>query len=157
MDTRRSVVLVVEQDPELRDRIGFWLEEDGHEVVACPGPSSPDYTCVAARGTPCALTKAADAVVLDLWLASDRALVGTSSARLLGIYLSAGKPVVALSARHEDTWMAKRFLGAPLVVLDWPPDRRELRETVRGVLASSRMSEQKGSSRDRDAGQVLKA
>jgi hypothetical protein len=131
-----SVVLIVEQDGGWRDRIGAWLEEDGHEVVACPGPCHPDYSCVATRNRPCALANAADVVVLDLWLASDRALLGTSSVRLLRYYLSAGKRVVALSSRANDAWLAKQFLDGPLVALDWPPDRRDLRETVRALVAA---------------------
>jgi DNA-binding response OmpR family regulator len=125
---------VVEQDPEMRDRIGGWLENEGHEVVACPGPSHPDYVCMAGRGVACPLAEAADAVVLDLWLASDRVLMGTPSTQVLSYYLSTGKPVVALSARHDHSRLFKLFVGDPLLVLEWPPDRSDLCETVRAVL-----------------------
>lgn len=147
MEGGRAVVLIVEQDPEMRDRIGSWLESDGHQVLACPGPTHPDYTCVAARGTPCALANAADVVVLDLWLASDRLLMGTSSTRLLGHYLAGGQPVVAISSRPDNTRLAKLFLEEALIVVEWPPERRELCETVRAVLreeASDTNSKPKG-------------
>ncbi|HEX9410703.1 MAG TPA: hypothetical protein VF986_03285 [Actinomycetota bacterium] len=131
---KRSVVLLVEQDPELRDRMGGWVEEAGYEVVICPGPSAPDYTCVASRGVPCALARAADLVVLDLWLASDSALQGTSSTKLLSYYLRAGKPVVGLSPGRDHSRLVKLFLEEDVVLLDWPPDQRELAETVGAVL-----------------------
>ena len=51
---------MVEPDVELRDVMGNWLEETGYDVLACPGPSTPDYTCVAGRGKSCPLADAAD-------------------------------------------------------------------------------------------------
>jgi DNA-binding response OmpR family regulator len=132
--TRRAVVLLVEQDPDMTDRIGSWLESAGHEVVACPGPSFPDYTCLADRGRPCPLSSVADIVVLDLWLSSDRVLMGTSSSRLLSHYLSTGKRVVALSSRRDERRMERLRLESSVVFLEWPPDRRELLESVGAML-----------------------
>ncbi len=131
----KQVVLVVEQDDELRDRLGEWLEDVGFDVVACPGPTRPDYTCVAGRGKPCPLAEAADAMVIDLWLASDSVLFGTSSTELLGYYLSSKKPVVALSARSDHSRLADLFLEDALFPIESPPERRELCETVQAVLA----------------------
>src|SRR2546428_13995060 len=42
-------VLIVEQSRDVRDRIGGWLEGAGFQVMACPGPTAPDYSCVAVR------------------------------------------------------------------------------------------------------------
>ena len=134
MQGRRRVVLVVEQDRELRDRMGGWLEADGHEVLACPGPSHPDYTCVVGRGSPCTLADAADVVVLDLWLASDRMLLGTSSKQLLRYYVSTGRPVVALAERRHHDSLLKGFLDEAILFLEWPPDPHDLCETVRTAL-----------------------
>jgi hypothetical protein len=39
MDTT-STVLLIEADPEERERYAGWLEAEGHEVIACPGPSA---------------------------------------------------------------------------------------------------------------------
>ena len=130
----RRAVLVVENDAELLDRMGGWLEGAGFDVLACPGPSRPDYTCVAGRGLPCPLAHAVDAVVLDLWLASDSVLCGTSSTELLAYYLSSERPVVALSARHDHTRLINLFLEDPLFVLESPPERQELCETVAAIL-----------------------
>jgi DNA-binding response OmpR family regulator len=132
-----GLVLVVEHDAELRDRLGGWLEEAGFEVLVCPGPSQPDYTCVAGRGIPCPLTRAADLVVLDLWLGSDSVLQGTSSTELLSHYLESGKLVVAMAPRGDRDEFSKRLLDESVVLLDWPPERRELAETVRAVLTKA--------------------
>jgi CheY-like chemotaxis protein len=134
MGTERGVVLVVEHDPELRDGIGAWLEAEGHEVMACPGPSAPDYGCVGERRGSCPLATAADAVVLDLWLAGDRELVGTGAMELLARYLTLGRPVVALAARAEDDAVSRLFADDPVAVVEWPPERHELCETVEAVL-----------------------
>jgi DNA-binding response OmpR family regulator len=133
-----GVVLLVESDPDLRDRVGGWLEDAGLEVVGCPGPSRPDYTCIGVRRDGCALAHAAHLVVMDLWLGSDQALLGTSSTRLLARYLGWGKPVIAISARHDHGRLLKLFVQEELILLDWPPERRELTETVRAVLAGDR-------------------
>jgi DNA-binding response OmpR family regulator len=134
MGSGGEVVLVVEQDPDIRDRVGAWLEADGLKVLLCPGPSQPDYTCIAARGMPCPIAQMANVVVLDLWLASDRSLAGTSSIQLLSYYAASEKPVVALSARRDQNRVFKLFAEDPVYVVDWPPERRDLCETVRAVL-----------------------
>jgi len=128
----REVVLVVEHDAELRDRMGGWLEEAGFDVLACPGPTGPDYTCVAGRGRPCPLAREADVVVVDLWLASDSVLEGTSGSDLLSYYLGSGKRVVAV-APGQDRGELFKLREDSLALVDWPPERRELAETVRAL------------------------
>jgi hypothetical protein len=94
------------------------------------GSSKRGMKYLSARGR----ADAADLVILDLWLASDAAEQGTSSTRLLRYYLSAEKPVVGLSAQHQHTRLHKLFLESRLVLLEWPPDQRNLCETVRSLL-----------------------
>jgi CheY-like chemotaxis protein len=94
----RSRVLLVEADAEERATFGAWLEAGGFEVLECPGPSEPDYTCVGSRGGPCALTGEADVIVLDMSLRSEGVMMGTASEELLGRYLVAGHRVVALGS-----------------------------------------------------------
>lgn len=116
-------VLVVAADSRSRERLGDWLTEDGHEVIECPGPCAPDYTCLGGRGEPCPLAKAADVVVLDMLLASDSVIAGTPSWRLLDYYLERGHPVVAISGPDE----ASRFYPDERVIsLSRPADRNEL-------------------------------
>ena len=126
-----KAILVVEQDRVDRDRVGAWLEQAGFEVLACPGPTEPDYLCVGSIGRSCPLVDGADAVVLDVWLAGDSAVAGTSGVELLDFYLGTGKPVLALrhgaDATHE-------FLAEDLAVIDWPADRREVVETVLALV-----------------------
>ena len=127
----KATVLLVERSATARDRIGSWLEEAGYEVLDCPGPTGPEYRCVAGRGRGCPLVRGADAVVLDLWLDSDAALEGTSAVDLMGYYLGHGLPVVALTHRDEPVHL---FSEENLTTLPWPPDRREIVETVRELL-----------------------
>ncbi len=124
-------VLVVERSEETRGRIGRWLEEAGFEVLACPGPTGPDYRCLAGRGRPCPLVHGADAVVLDLWLESDLMVEGTSGVDLLGYYLGSGLPVLALTHGSEPVHL---FCEEDLATMGGPLDRREVVETVRALL-----------------------
>src|SRR5712691_7819822 len=82
MGEERASVLLVERSRDVRDRIGGWLEEAGYDVLNCPGPTAPDYRCVAGRGGSCPFVHGADAVVLDLLLDSDAVLEGTSAVDL---------------------------------------------------------------------------
>jgi len=129
-------VLVVAADSGSRERIGAWLAEEGYEVLECPGPGRPDYTCLGGRGQPCPLARAADVVVLDLWLASDSIMEGTPSWRLLDYNLEHGHPVVAIA----DPEQPKRFYPDERVIpLDRPPDRKALLAAV-DILAGRRVS-----------------
>lgn len=127
----RGVVLVVEADSEVRERIGSWLDEAGFEVLSCPGPTAPYYTCIGGRGGPCPLVEPADVIVLDVWLDSHTMMEGTSAAELLALYVSGGKPVVAL-VRAGDS--PSPFLDEGVVPLRWPPEREKLVDLVRKLL-----------------------
>lgn len=95
-------VLLVEYDTDERARIGALLEDQGFDVIACPGPKGPDYVCLGGRGLPCPLAHNADLVVLDMRLASDVVMRGTPGWELLIYYLERSKRIVALS-NDEDT------------------------------------------------------
>ena len=88
MGGKSTKVLLVEAETAERERLGDLLERAGFDVVECPGPSGPDYTCVGGREGRCALVEPADIVVLDLWLESDTMLCGTQSGELIGLYWS---------------------------------------------------------------------
>jgi hypothetical protein len=133
MSERVGSVLLVEQDPGLRERVGDWLEGSGIDVYVCPGPSAPTYTCIASEGRPCPLAKVADLVLLDLWLGSDTVLMGTSASQLLSYYLASGKPVVVIDPGHEEL---RPFRDEVSAVLEFPPERRDVVETVRVLLAT---------------------
>jgi len=124
-------VLLVERSEETRGQVGSWLEEAAFEVLACPGPTGPDYRCLAGVGRPCPLVRGADAVVLDLWLESDLMVEGTSGVDLLGFYLGSGRPVLALTHGSESVTL---FCEENFATLAGPPDRREVVETVRALL-----------------------
>jgi hypothetical protein len=126
-------VLVVEPDPMRRGTYGEWLEEAGYEVMACPGPTAPDYTCVGGREDACPLIEPADVVLLNLDLDSDVHAVGTSSFDLLALYSDAGKPVVAHGTDHE---LVRMFSGRAIRELFGAPGPAELVGAVKASLAS---------------------
>jgi hypothetical protein len=97
-DGGRRTVLVVEADPLERERYGAWLERSGFDVLVCPGPIEPDYTCVGARDGVCPLVQEADVVVLDMSTESEAVLMGTASEELLALYLLTGSRVVVLGS-----------------------------------------------------------
>ena len=65
MSRDRPIALIVDRDPDLRDRVGGWLEDEGLDVVACPGPTAPEYTCIGSMDGHCPLAQEADLVVLE--------------------------------------------------------------------------------------------
>lgn len=129
--SRDRPVLIVDRDPDTRDRVGRWLEDAGLDVVTCPGPTAPEFTCIGSRDGHCALAQETDLVVLDLWLESDAAMLGTRSKNLVRFYQSCDKPLVVMSDRHGD--MAEWVEDLSLAAVDRPPDRRDLVETVRVI------------------------
>jgi CheY-like chemotaxis protein len=132
-------VLLVEADPALRYRMGGWLERSGFEVLVCPGPSAPTYECLASCARPCALVKAADVVVLDLWLESDSVMIGTTATELLAHYLANDKPVVVIDPGHDQL---RPFMDEIAARVEWPPERRELVESVQVALQGDKATEQ---------------
>jgi hypothetical protein len=89
-------VLLVEADEGERFRLSEALERQGCRVMSCPGPLGPDYTCVGGRSGRCPLSDPADVIVLDLCLTGDDLIMGTAALELVGLYVSSGRPVVAL-------------------------------------------------------------
>jgi len=91
-------VLVVESQEEDLRLIEGWLEDAGvDDVMFCPGPRTPTYTCIGSDGGPCPLSGAADLAVIDLRLRSDEMLAGTPAWQLLLSYYEQGKRIVAIS------------------------------------------------------------
>lgn len=94
---RDTSVLVVEYDADERRRTGAWLDRAGYEVLYCPGPQEPEFSCLGGSGSDCPLAKGADVVVLNLHLASDEMMIGTAAWELLLYYYELGKKIIALS------------------------------------------------------------
>jgi hypothetical protein len=124
------VVLLVESDPDDRDRYGTWLEAEGMEVIACPGPSGPEYTCLGSRTGACPLASKADAVILDAALPGDVFAEGASASDLVTLYTSLGKPVIGLATLARD-------VPPPAGFLRWPPTEKELVAAVRDRVGPS--------------------
>lgn len=98
---RLGTVLVVEADAEARERVASSLDRAGYELLECPGPLGPEYTCVGARGGRCPLAAGADLIVLNLHLAGDAVMEGTPGWQLLLYYLSLDKRVLALAGDQD--------------------------------------------------------
>lgn len=111
MREAEGAVLLVEADAEERERFGSWLEDEGFRVLACPGPTEPDYTCVGGRTGACPLAAEASAVVLDMSLDSEALLMGTAAEELLGLYLMSGHRVLVLEPHPGEEiggWLLRR-------------------------------------------------
>lgn len=102
MGAGRGTVLVVEADPLERERFGSWLEAAGFDVLLCPGPTEPDYTCVGSRDGTCPLAEEAAIVVLDMSTESEAVMMGTAAEEILGLYLLAGRRVLVLGSHPGD-------------------------------------------------------
>lgn len=122
----KGTVLVVESDAPERERLGKALEEAGYQVIACPGPTTPDYTCIGGREGYCPLLERADVVVLDPWLAGDEIGVGTSSEDLLALYAGSGRTVVAIDAVRLDP-----IARGSMIRLDRHPEAQAVVAAVR--------------------------
>ncbi len=130
--SRTERVLVVEGDPQNRERYGQWLEDNGFEVAICPGPKAPDYSCVGSRNGRCPLVASADVVVLGLDLDSEIEQQGTSAFELLDLYTSADRPVVALGS---DPGLFRMFPERVVTRIPGPATRGELAREVRAAVA----------------------
>jgi hypothetical protein len=141
-------VLVVEADAAERDRYASALESAGFQVLTCPGPTEPDYTCVGAREGTCPLLEEAAVVVLDMSLDSEALLIGTPAEELLGLYLTSGRPVVVLGSRVGPT------LAGQLVRLRRHADDEQVVASVRSLHPATRprRGAARGSSSDPSGG-----
>jgi hypothetical protein len=124
-----GTVLLVEADEAERERLGKALEDGGYRVMACPGTTAPDYTCIGGREGYCPLLERADVVVLDTWLAGDEVGVGTSSDQLIEMYATGGRTVVALA---PGGWLDP-FTGGHVIRLDDRPEATEVVAAVRSA------------------------
>ena len=128
-----GTVLLVEADDGERERLGSALEDAGYQVLACAGPTAPDYTCIGGREGYCPLLEQADAVVLDLWLAGDEVGMGTSSEQLLEMYSAGGRSVVTLGFGG---WQEPYARGHVIHLEDHPAER----EVVSAVRAAAEVN-----------------
>lgn len=131
MTAGRDTVLVVEADTSERERFGSWLEGSGFDVLMCPGPTEPDYTCVGARDGACPLVEEADAVVLDMSTESEGVMMGTASEEILALYLLTGARVVVLGSHPGEG------VQGQLMRLHRHPERACLVDAVRALVDGS--------------------
>jgi CheY-like chemotaxis protein len=132
MKDHGRTVLVVARTPAARRDLGSWLEDEGEEVMMCPGPGAPDYTCIGSRDDRCVLAEAADVVVIDLELAGDVAMAGTPGWQLFLYYVSLGKKVVAIFGSEDPI---RPLADDQVAVVRRPAEPREIIDAIRALRA----------------------
>ena len=124
MNSETTKVLIVDDDPALRDLLGRYLREQGFDVnLAGDGPAMDRYL---GERTP-------DLIVLDLMLPGEDGLAIAKRLRSAG-----GPPIIMLSARGEDV---DRIVGLEVGADDYlakPFNPRELLARIRAVLRRGR-------------------
>jgi hypothetical protein len=58
--------------------------------------------------------------------------MGTSASELLSYYVASGKPVIVVDHGHDEL---RPFRDEVAAVVEFPPERHDLIETVRALLA----------------------
>ena len=143
--TPQAPILLVEHDEGRTALFGGWLQDAGHEVLTCPGPSAPGYSCIGSRSGHCPLVAPASLVVLDLSFSPEATIRAPIDIDLLGFYLLTGKPIIALG--RGDDLLADR-LENQLIALERTPDRGDFLRTVERVIArQGSLTNQTGRSR----------
>ena len=127
-------VLVVAYPADERARLGRWLEEEGFEVMSCPGPREPTV-CPQIHGRSCPLSQAADVVVIDTQTEGDLVGVGPPGWVLVDSYLARGSKVVAICDPVESLPVMSH---APVVMLSRPATHEGLAGAVRQAFRAPR-------------------
>jgi len=110
----QPVALLVSFESRIGARTAKLLEGTGFDVLWCPGPGQPDFSCIGVRSGSCPLAHNADLIVLDLWLEGDAAAQGAGSIDLLEYYRSMHTPIIALDHGAE---RARSFPDQQVTVL----------------------------------------
>jgi len=130
--TSAPSVLVVSSDAGLREQVAVWVGEAGYEVITCPGPHPPGYSCIGLRGERCPLDAVADLTVLDLHPSGPALGDETGRAALVEIYQADGRPVLVLADELSSEPHAETSGAA---ILERTADRGALMASVRELLA----------------------
>jgi hypothetical protein len=126
-------VLVVGTDPDVMERFGSWLEDEGLEAVGCPGPPLVGGGCIGVTSGRCPLADDAAVVVLDLRSEVLEPPNVRARAAILGMYLDLGTPTVILGDPAE--------LGVPniprqVTIIGRMPDRGQFLDVVREAAST---------------------
>ena len=119
-----SVILVAEDDDDLRDLVSYRLERDGHDVTAVPdGLAALEHLA----------TQPADLVILDVMMPGmsglDVARAIRADQRLASI------PIILLTARTQESDVAQGYAAGADDYVGKPFSPRELSLRVGAVLA----------------------
>ncbi len=135
MDAESAQLLVVDDDPELRELTQAYLQQQGFEVACVESGEAMDAFLAQQQ---------ADLLILDLMLPGEH---GLSIAQRLKKHTEI--PIIIVSAQGEDV---DRIVGLEVGADDYlakPFNPRELLARVRAVLRRSKPGEETGVSRER--------
>jgi CheY-like chemotaxis protein len=137
-DSPRAVVLVAEDDRELRRLVSKVLANDGHDVVEVPdGTAFLDYLTASAGSR-----RAPDVIVSDIFMPGSSGLEVLARMRELGVDV----PVVLMTAYANQLAKAGAADLGAVTVLEKPFELDDLRMIVLN-LAPQRVSEAPSSAR----------
>ena len=138
-DIRTQTAVVVSEDDGLRQGVASWLEEAGLEVMVCPGPRAPHFTCIGLEGGACPLVAGTDVVLLDLHPEPGELVDNTSRRELLRHYTAAGHRVIAMVDAGASVELPR---VAGVTVTERLAERAALVDVVREVLQHPRPHKQ---------------
>jgi len=119
-----SVILVADDDADIRDLVAYRLERDGHDVTTvADGLAVLDHLAVSA----------VDLVILDVMMPG---MSGVDTARAIRANASlAATPIILLTARTQEADIAQGYAVGVDDYVAKPFSPRELSLRVRAVLA----------------------
>ena len=133
MNSKSPKALIVSEDSGLRETVGRWLEDDGIEVLTCPGPRAPHFSCIGLRCSPCPLLGDADVVVLDLHPEPGQLADRTGRVALVKLYRENLRPVLVMA---DETGTALPDVDG-VAVVGRLADPASLVPTVRELLSQA--------------------
>jgi DNA-binding response OmpR family regulator len=121
-----TLIVVADDDPDIRDLVSFKLEQTGFDVVACEDGAAALAVCE---------DREPDLVILDVMMPG---MSGLDVCRSLRDSQLVSVPVILLTARAQESDIAQGFeAGADDYVIK-PFSPRELSSRVQAVLQRSR-------------------
>ncbi len=110
-------VLIVASNRDAMETLGFWFEQEGFDVLGCPGPADVHAACLRPDASACPLAVDADLVVLDL--SPERIEpVGRAVRRgLIERYAGWGLPLLVLAGPDDAGAVSERSPGVEILAM----------------------------------------
>jgi hypothetical protein len=131
-----ETIVVVQRDPNVRERYAGWLRAAGYEVTTCGGPVEPDFFCPVLKHCGCMESENTDAMVYDPCLVSQEGHPASERIiyRLREFY--PGKPIVLIDCGEVGAKLAHLAEEDPGIVILGDPSPTSLVEHLRRALST---------------------